>query len=226
VQVGFQVFGCIVEAHPNSIDTYSAGEVMNTPESKSISIDCGDLQSNAIAAAVEAGQAPGRHEDHEWRSVPFGDLQIGTNSNRAGAVVILSAECNPTSITPTGRSQEVILKSKALVDLPTDDGADRHGWARWAPSWKAKISLPDNEFHSHYSVKIVCSDKNTNGTPLPDGVVRFADEESALPSNGYGDISVGLGPGEYLLTLGCDRGEGFTFDEMIIINIAVERTEH
>jgi hypothetical protein len=190
-----------------------------------ISIECGKLQSNAIAAAVETGQTPGRHEDHDWNPVPFGDIRVATNSNRAGAAVIFSAECNPTSTTPTRREQQMILRSKGLIDLPTNDGAERHGWARWAPRWKAKISLPDSEFHSHYSVKIICSDMNTNRSPLPDGAMRFADEERALPSNGTGEISVRLGSGEYLLTLDCDRGEVLTFDETITINVTVERKE-
>jgi len=190
------------------------------PEPKPISLGCGDFQSNAIAAAVEAGQRAGRSEDTAWRSIPFSQVSIATNSNRAGAAVYLNSRCDATSTTPTGASERVVLKSSASIDLPHNDGADRHGWARWSPSWKGKISLPYNAAGSSYFVKVSYSDSNTNSVPLSACKVQFAGKNDSLPNNGAGEISNTLGSGDYLLAVDCSRPEVLTFDETITIDIA------
>ncbi len=210
-----------LDASVGHLGPHSNAATAPSPEHERISLPCGDdFQSNAIAAAYEVGQGHARNEDHASRSVPFDRFIIPTNSNRAGAAVIMSSQCDATSTTPTEASEEVVLNSIGSVDLPNDDGAERHGWARWSPVWKGTISLPDKGDGSTYSVKVSLSDSNTYPDALNACKVQLAEKTDSLPNNGAVEIPSKFGPGDYRLIVDCDRPEVTTFDETITIKIA------
>jgi hypothetical protein len=194
----------------------------------SMNFSCGQLLSNAVAAAVETGQAAGRSNPDVSRDLPITSTKVDTNSNRAGAAVVYSATCDSTPSDSLSYSKTIVLTSLAMASGPSD-GASWYAWARWAPTWSSTVTVPYSKDPKPFTLTLRYREANSSGSALPPCTFTVDGKPNSITPNSQGDFTFKLEastqthPAVYQLKLTCDRPEVLMFNETISLTFVVER---